>query len=366
MTATIDELRNFKETIEAATNLDARYLVRRLREYVPSIVTNAMNRTERSTPNTSPFKGNNTAMPQPATPGPSSAYPPIGSPKPGGSPKSRNQRSVALTMERDGKKCCILGSMPCEAAHIFAFAASKYKSQIGRNLSALQVVFVQERIATFQSLLVKDLDHPFNLICLDHIPHKLLDSGKIALQPLPTQVPGEPDRYHGNGDYFIRIRLHFFGNNKLKDSANTPDKRKRRFLWEDNMAQDSYTFLSDDSATDDAANIRLVSFVNQRIIRDGHEFDVSAKEPGLLPSWALLDLVYRISLISHFAGAAGAFDNEYIDEYDQYPEKQGFFEDFYESQFEEEVDVVEGAIIESEGIARQRANQSGNLGNRDL
>ncbi|KAK1510499.1 uncharacterized protein CCOS01_15330 [Colletotrichum costaricense] len=79
---------------------------------------------------------------------------------------------------------------------------------------------------------------------------------------------------------------------------------------------------------------------------------------------AFLFPLFAPSLMSHFAGAAGAF-HEYIYECDQDSDEQGFYEDFYEAHFEE-ADVIESAILELEEIARRRANRSGTRGNRDI
>lgn len=67
--------------------------------------------------------------------------------------------------------------------------------------------------------------------------------------------------------------------------------------------------------------------------------------------------------MSFFTGATGASD-QYIDDCDQDPDGEGFYEDFYEAHFEE-ADVIEGAILKLEESARQRANQSETPGNRN-
>lgn len=176
-----------------------------------------------------------------------------------------------------------------------------------------------------------NLDSCANMICLDRIPHRMFDDGRLALQPIDRGT-------YTNGKHFIRLRVHF-----LQTQARQHEPR----AWRNDLAQDPYELLENFQLGDDETQgIRLVSSVTQREISDGHEFDITAKTQEDLPNWDLFDLRYRISLMNHLIGAAGISEEE-IGESDKEVSDEEF----------EDIDVVEGAITKLEEIAEQRPEE---------
>ncbi|KXH34550.1 hypothetical protein CSIM01_00461 [Colletotrichum simmondsii] len=175
-----------------------------------------------------------------------------------------------------------------------------------------------------------DLDSCANLVCLDRIPHRMFNDGRLALQPIDRGT-------RPSGDHFIRLRVHLL------------QRQYEPRAWRCDLAQDPYELLENFQLGDDETQeIRLVSSVTQRGISDGHEFDITAKTQEDLPNWDLVDLRYRISLMSHLISAAGV-SNEDVDESDG---------DVSDEEFED-IDVVEGAIRKLEEVADQRSKEVG-------
>ncbi|KAJ0301710.1 uncharacterized protein N0V96_007689 [Colletotrichum fioriniae] len=256
-----------------------------------------------------------------------------GSPNsPGNQEKYRNKRAVQMAKQRDNATCPLLGTRYCEAAHIYPFASIEKKGTIVTSVHALMKVFGRGTAQRFtDALSMVNLDSCANMICLDRIPHRMFDDGRLALQPIDRGT-------YTNGKHFIRLRVHF-----LQTQARQHEPR----AWRNDLAQDPYELLENFQLGDDETQgIRLVSSVTQREISDGHEFDITAKTQEDLPNWDLFDLRYRISLMNHLIGAAGISEEE-IGESDKEVSDEEF----------EDIDVVEGAITKLEEIAEQRPEE---------
>ncbi|KAK1458437.1 hypothetical protein CCUS01_09302 [Colletotrichum cuscutae] len=281
-----------------------------------------------------------------------------GSPSsPGNQKKYRNKRAVQMAKQRDNGTCPLLGTRYCEAAHIYPFASIEKRDSIVTSVHALIKVFGRVTARRFtDALRTVNLDSCANLICLDRIPHRMYDDGRLALRPIERGT-------HPDGKHFIRLRLYLLQNTKLRrqklrtegnkrKQEDTSTKPYRESAWANNLAQDPREILEpflDDFTEGQNLKVRLVSSETQRVIRNGHVFEYTATSEDLLPNWDILDLMYRISLMGHLVGAAGVSDKG-MDDSD---------EDLSETEIEE-LDIGESVITES-----QRAHQSDNRISRE-
>ncbi|KAF4783568.1 hypothetical protein HER10_EVM0011393 [Colletotrichum scovillei] len=247
----------------------------------------------------------------------------------GNQEKYRNERAVHMAKQRDNGTCPLLGTRYCEAAQIYPFASIEKKGMVVTSVHALIKVFGRGTAQRFTDApRMVDLDSCANLICLDRIPHRMFDDGRLALQPIDRGT-------RPSSDHFIRLRVHLL------------QRQHEPRAWRSDLAQDPYELLRDFQLVDDEPQeIRLVSSMTQREISDGHEFDITAKTQKDLPNWNLLDLRYRISLMNHLIRVAGVSDED-IDESD---------EDVSDEELED-IDVIEGAISKREEIAEQRSKE---------
>ncbi|KAK1729598.1 uncharacterized protein BDZ83DRAFT_647555, partial [Colletotrichum acutatum] len=232
----------------------------------------------------------------------------------------------------NGEPGDVLSIQYCEAAHIYPFASIKKSGTIVTSVHALIKVFGRGTAQRFtDALRMVDLDSTVNLICLDHIPRRMFNDGRLALQPINRGT-------QSNGDHFIRLRVHL-----LQTQARQYELR----AWRSDLAQDPYELLENFQLGDDEPQKpRLVSSVTQRGISDGHKFDITAKTQEDLPNWDL-ELRYRISVMNHLISAAGV-SNEEAGESDEEVSDEEF----------EDIDVVEGAIRNLEEIAKQRLEEA--------
>ncbi|KXH59242.1 hypothetical protein CNYM01_06107 [Colletotrichum nymphaeae SA-01] len=195
----------------------------------------------------------------------------------GNQKKYRNERAVHMAEQRDIGTCPLLGTRYCEPAHIYPIASIEKKGMI---------------------VTMVDLDSCANLICLDRIPHRMFDDGRMALQPIDRGT-------RPSGDHFIRLRVHLL------------QRQYEPRAWRSDLAQDPYELLRDfQLVNDEPPQIRLVSSVAQCEIGDGYE-------------------------------VAGVSDEE-IGEFD---------EDVSDEELED-IDVVEGAIRKLEEIAEQGSEET--------
>lgn len=100
------------------------------------------------------------------------------------------------------------------------------------------------------------------------------------------------------------MRLHFLpGASKLGEDEVPPPS----FVWRNDLAQDLMEVLEFLSANDNGDSVvRLVSAETQHLIREGHEFDITADsgDPEDLPDLTLWELRHATSCIAALVAAA--------------------------------------------------------------
>ncbi|KAJ0162759.1 hypothetical protein CTA2_4038 [Colletotrichum tanaceti] len=197
-----------------------------------------------------------------------------------------NMRS-GRALERDKKRCVLLGTTDPHVAHIFSHAAISHVSMYRSKLGCLSTIWGEARIKRYQEAHGGSLDVPQNMLSLNYTVHHRWDKAQVAIEPI-----GQPN------NSTIRIRLHILEDTKLRSLRRKRDPSRDEFQWRNDLAQDPREILKpfmDQFSSHSPLELRLVSSVTQHVVRDGHIFDIKARNPALLPSYELLDLQYRIS-----------------------------------------------------------------------
>ncbi|OBR04819.1 Integral membrane protein [Colletotrichum higginsianum IMI 349063] len=216
------------------------------------------------------------------------------------------------------KRCVLLGTTDPHVAHIFSHAAISHVSMYRSKLNCLATIWGDARINRYQEAHGESLDVPQNMLSLNYTVHHRWDKAQVAFEPI-GQVNNST----------IRVRLHLLEDTKLRSLKRKRDSSRDEFQWRNDLAQDPRETLKpfkDQFSSPSPLELRLVSSVTQHIVRDGHIFDIKARNPAHLPSYELLDLQYRICLMATLLGG-GETSDEYLSESDADNEGQARLSD---------------------------------------
>ncbi|KAI8217952.1 hypothetical protein K4K53_008987 [Colletotrichum sp. SAR 10_77] len=203
--------------------------------------------------------------------------------------KTRNQRSIDQTEERDGGKCTLLHTTVAEAFHIYPVAQAKVAAACKNSIYALGFIWGGDTCDKFKDALsIKDFDIPKNMITLGNAPHHLWDTGKITFSPvlcLPNRIdlavrvlePLEWGKRQGAGPE-LPEGFATDPRTKMKGDIDPTDKITKK-------------------AARQPIEVSLISADTQYRIKDGHLFTVTSDDPNLLPSAELLKLRDRIMVM---------------------------------------------------------------------